>query len=187
MLATSLCMPAVPGGFDAATGQNLPIPFPSTTVRRFRVQSRKLPVPLKKFPVPARREFRTNALRTLPHWTSKWQPRAAFRQNSLLISLLAGNYDAETGSRPTASSGTQSVSRATYERAPRRRPENSCVDATQRNRRPKTPAHSFAWIKTVGGLRKTRHRGRSLVEWFFVLTATAYNRVRIPKLLAATG
>ena len=45
----------------------------------------------------------------------------------------------------------------------------------------------FGWIKTVGGLRKTRHRGRELVEWFFVLTATAYNLVRIPKLLAATG
>jgi transposase len=45
----------------------------------------------------------------------------------------------------------------------------------------------FGWMKTVGGLRKTRHRGRNLVEWFFVLTATAYNLVRIPKLLAATG
>jgi hypothetical protein len=29
----------------------------------------------------------------------------------------------------------------------------------------------FEWMKTVGGLRKTRHRGRGLVEWFFVLTA----------------
>jgi len=45
----------------------------------------------------------------------------------------------------------------------------------------------FGWIKTVGGLRKTRHCGRGLVEWFFVLTAAAYNLVRIPKILAATG
>jgi len=45
----------------------------------------------------------------------------------------------------------------------------------------------FGWMKTVGGLRKTRHRGRGLVQWFFVLTATAYNLVRIPKILAATG
>jgi transposase len=44
----------------------------------------------------------------------------------------------------------------------------------------------FGWIKTIGGLRKTRHRGRDLVEWFFVLTAAAYNLIRIPKLLAAT-
>jgi transposase len=45
----------------------------------------------------------------------------------------------------------------------------------------------FGWIKTTGGLRKTRHCGRALVEWFFVLTAAAYNLIRIPKLLAATG
>jgi len=44
---------------------------------------------------------------------------------------------------------------------------------------------SFGWMKTVAGFRKTRHRGRRLVEWFFVLTAAAYNIVRLPKLLAA--
>jgi len=45
----------------------------------------------------------------------------------------------------------------------------------------------FGWIKTVGGLRKARHCGRALVEWFFVLTAAAYNLVRIRKILLATG
>jgi hypothetical protein len=45
----------------------------------------------------------------------------------------------------------------------------------------------FGWIKTVGGLRKTRHCGRALVDWFFVLTAAAYNLVRIPNILAATA
>jgi hypothetical protein len=45
----------------------------------------------------------------------------------------------------------------------------------------------FGWIKTVGGLRKTRHRGTALVEWMFTLTAAAYNVVRIPKLLAAAA
>jgi len=43
----------------------------------------------------------------------------------------------------------------------------------------------FGWIKTVGGLRKTRHRGTALVGWVFTLAAAAYNVVRIPKLLAA--
>ena len=43
----------------------------------------------------------------------------------------------------------------------------------------------FGWMKTIGGLRKTRHRGRGLVEWFFVLAAAAYNLIRIPKILAA--
>jgi Transposase DDE domain len=45
----------------------------------------------------------------------------------------------------------------------------------------------FGWIKTIGGLRKTRHRGRDLVEWFFVLTAAAYNLIRISKLLLAAA
>ena len=44
----------------------------------------------------------------------------------------------------------------------------------------------FGWIKTVGGLRKTRHRGRDVVGWFFTMTASAYNLIRIPKILAAT-
>ena len=43
----------------------------------------------------------------------------------------------------------------------------------------------FGWMKTVAPFRKTRHCGRLVVEWLFVLTATAYNLVRIPKLLAA--
>jgi transposase len=45
----------------------------------------------------------------------------------------------------------------------------------------------FGWIKTTGGLRKTRDRGRDLVEWLFVLTAVAYNLIRIPKLLPAVA
>ena len=42
----------------------------------------------------------------------------------------------------------------------------------------------FGWIKTVGGLRKTRHRGTARVGWMFTFAAAAYNLVRIPKLLA---
>src|SRR5262249_2455765 len=41
-------------------------------------------------------------------------------------------------------------------------------------------------INTVGGVRKTLLRGRGLVEWFFVLTAAAYNLIRVPKLLPTT-
>jgi IS5 family transposase len=40
----------------------------------------------------------------------------------------------------------------------------------------------FGWIKTVAGLRKTRHRGLDRVGWIFTLTVTAYNLLRIPKL-----
>ena len=38
----------------------------------------------------------------------------------------------------------------------------------------------FGWIKTVGGLGKTRHRGTARVGWQFTLTAAAYNLMRIP-------
>ena len=41
----------------------------------------------------------------------------------------------------------------------------------------------FGWTKTAAGLRKTHHRGLARVGWRFTLTATAYNLVRLPKLV----
>ena len=40
----------------------------------------------------------------------------------------------------------------------------------------------FDWMKTVGRMRKTRHRGTARVGWMFTLTAAAYNLARMPKL-----
>ena len=37
----------------------------------------------------------------------------------------------------------------------------------------------FGWLKTVGTLRKLRHRGRGLVQWMFTLALSAYNLVRL--------
>ena len=45
----------------------------------------------------------------------------------------------------------------------------------------------FGWIKTVAGLRKTRHRGTVRVGWMFTFAAAAYNLVRIPNLLAGAA
>jgi transposase len=45
----------------------------------------------------------------------------------------------------------------------------------------------FGWMKTIGGLRKLRHRGRPLVTWIFTLTAAAYNIVRLRRLLPTTA
>ena len=42
----------------------------------------------------------------------------------------------------------------------------------------------FGWMKTVGGLRKLRHRGGELVDWILTFTAAAYNLVRMRTLLA---
>lgn len=45
----------------------------------------------------------------------------------------------------------------------------------------------FGWLKTVGMLRKTRHRGRELVDWVFVFGLAVYNLVRIRKLIEQAG
>jgi hypothetical protein len=42
----------------------------------------------------------------------------------------------------------------------------------------------FGWMKTIGGLRKLRHRGEPLVSWVFTFTAAADNIVRLRRLLA---
>jgi transposase len=41
----------------------------------------------------------------------------------------------------------------------------------------------FGWMKTVGGMRKLRHRGLHLVGWMFTFAAAAYNLVRIRNLV----
>jgi IS5 family transposase len=43
----------------------------------------------------------------------------------------------------------------------------------------------FGWLKTVGGLRKTRHRGVARVQWMFSLALASYNLVRMRNLLSA--
>jgi IS5 family transposase len=40
----------------------------------------------------------------------------------------------------------------------------------------------FGWLKTVGMLRKTRHRGVFKVGWVFTFAAAAYNLVRMRNL-----
>ena len=43
----------------------------------------------------------------------------------------------------------------------------------------------FGWMKTVGGMRKLRHRGLALVSFMFTFAAAAYNLVRIRNLSSA--
>lgn len=44
----------------------------------------------------------------------------------------------------------------------------------------------FGWLKTVGSLRKVRHRGLDRVGWVFTFALAAYNLTRIRKLVGAT-
>ena len=42
----------------------------------------------------------------------------------------------------------------------------------------------FGWTKAAAGFCKTHHRGLAPVGWMFTLTATAYNLIRLSKLVA---
>jgi len=75
------------------------------------------------------------------------------------------------------------------------RPGGSAIDGrTTRHpgyavsqRKRKLVEQTFGWMKTVGGLRKLRHRGGQLVTWIFTFTAAVYNIVRMRRLLEATA
>lgn len=43
----------------------------------------------------------------------------------------------------------------------------------------------FGWLKTVGLMRKLRHRGTERVDWMFVFACAVYNLVRLRNLQAA--
>ena len=59
----------------------------------------------------------------------------------------------------------------------------SGYEVSQRER--KRIEEVFGWMKTVGLLRKLRHRGLARVDWVFTFTAAAYNLVRIRNLQVA--
>lgn len=44
----------------------------------------------------------------------------------------------------------------------------------------------FGWMKTIGLMRQTRHRGKERVGWMFTFAAAAYNLVRIRNLTMVT-
>jgi transposase len=63
----------------------------------------------------------------------------------------------------------------------RRTTRHAGYQVSQRKR--KRIEEVFGWMKTVGMLRKTRHRGVFKVGWVFTFTAAAYNLVRMRNLL----
>jgi transposase len=54
---------------------------------------------------------------------------------------------------------------------------------TVSQRKRKLVEEGFGWGKTVGLLRKLRHRGREKVAWIFTFTTAAYNLVRLRTLI----
>jgi Transposase DDE domain len=45
----------------------------------------------------------------------------------------------------------------------------------------------FGWLKTIGMMRKTRHRGLFRVEWVFNFALAAYNLIRIRNLVVVAA
>jgi IS5 family transposase len=54
-----------------------------------------------------------------------------------------------------------------------------------RQRKRKLIEEIFGWLKTVAGLRKTRHRGLAWIGWVFIFALAVYNLVRMRNLLPA--
>ena len=69
----------------------------------------------------------------------------------------------------------------------RNRPTHHSPSRLRRSarRRRKRVEEIFGWLKTVAGLRKTRHRGIARVGWVFTFAAAAYNLVRMRNLALA--
>jgi transposase len=65
----------------------------------------------------------------------------------------------------------------------RRTTRHAGYGVSQRKR--KRVEEVFGWMKTVGLLRKVRHRGHEKVRWMFTFAAAAYTLVRFRTLLAA--
>jgi IS5 family transposase len=60
---------------------------------------------------------------------------------------------------------------------------HEAYNVSQRKR--KRVEEIFGWLKTIGMIRKTRHRGLPRVDWIFTFALAAYNLVRIRNLSAA--
>jgi transposase len=76
---------------------------------------------------------------------------------------------------------SQNLKRAGGSAIDRRTTRHAGYEISQRKR--KRIEEVFGWMKTVGMLRKTRHRGVFKVGWVFTFTAATYNLVRMRNLL----
>jgi len=82
---------------------------------------------------------------------------------------------------------TPHVAQSTTNRASRidaRTLRHPGYEISQRKR--KRIEECFGWMKTIGLMRKTRHKGTERVGWMFVFTAAVYNLVRFRNLAEVT-
>jgi transposase len=53
------------------------------------------------------------------------------------------------------------------------------------SRKRKLVEEIFGWMKTIGGIKRLRHKGLQMADWTFTFTTAAYNLVRMIKLVPA--
>jgi transposase len=120
-------------------------------------------------------------------WVMAWRVR---RRNRRITLGGDKNYDTQQMAASLRAIGvTPHVAQNEYQH------RSSAIDArTTRHpgyavsqRKRKRVEEIFGWIKTVAGLRKTKHRGRKRVGWIFTFAAAAYNLVRMRNLRLVTA
>jgi len=77
---------------------------------------------------------------------------------------------------------TQNICRNRVSAIDRRTTAHPGYDISQKKR--KRIEEIFGWMKTIGLMRQTRHRGTERVGWMFTLAAATYNLIRIRNLTA---
>jgi transposase len=94
------------------------------------------------------------------------------------------NYDVRRFVRALRAQGLTPhvAAKRRYSAVDRRTTRHAGYAESQRRR--KLIEQVFGWLKTVGHLRKLRHRGAERVAWTVTFAAAAYNLVRLRTLLA---
>lgn len=77
--------------------------------------------------------------------------------------------------------------RGNLQRNSLREEERNSPSFQQSQRKRKLVEQSFAWIKHWAGFRQVKLRSRKRVEWLFQIAATAYNLIRMARLLASAA
>jgi len=77
--------------------------------------------------------------------------------------------------------------RGNLQRNSLREEERNSAGFQRSQRKRKLVEQSFAWIKHWAGFRQVKLRSRKRVEWLFQIAATAYNLIRMSRLLASTA
>jgi transposase len=95
---------------------------------------------------------------------------AVLRKLGVTPHVAQNNTETKTGKRRTSAIDARTTRHDGYGMSQTRRKMIECI---------------FGWVKQVGTMRKTKHRGITRVAGDFLLNLIAYNLVRIPKLVAA--